>query len=88
MSINECLLDFKHAAVWCSACWEDERQKEHIDLQRQQVKTMEQLSKQLGYLMDSRGVTTPSRPPPPSPVEIPTYIDPKPQTGIDYKWTS
>ena len=54
MSINECLLDFKHAAVWCSACWEDERQKEHIDLQRQQVKTMEQLSKQLGYLMDSR----------------------------------
>ena len=90
MSSNECLLDFKHSSLWCSACWEDEREKESLDLQRQQVKAMEQLSHQLGDLMDSRGVTTPSRPPPPSPVEIPNspYIEPKPQTGIDYKWTS
>lgn len=87
MSSNECLLDFRHSSLWCSACWEDERENESLDLQRQQVKAMEQLSKQLGYLMDSRGVTAPPRPAP-SPVETPTYIEPKPQTGINYKWTS
>jgi len=81
-----CKLDYKHAAVWCDACWADQQQSRQInateDLSEQLIK-LNTLAEYLPGPSDI-GVTAPPKPPPMRPPEPSPAKSESP--GMGYKW--
>lgn len=87
----ECMLDYRHAAVWCPSC--DALERQTYSTARMQG-AIEALALEMRALREDipTSVSAPPRPGPgmwPKPIQPPKRItEPSPERGKTYRWRS